>query len=93
MSLFNSGASQHSLRSLTADGSIAAVYPSEDQLWLYGPTFNEPGDQGYLPEGYDRAGGIGADASGQYPVIPTPRSAAELSATEDFLHWRARRVR
>jgi hypothetical protein len=87
MGLFNSGAGQHSLQSLTSDGSIAAVYPSEEQLWLYGPSITDPGDQGYeFGDGIERSGGLGAAAQGSYPVNPVPRNQAEVNATEDWLH-------
>lgn len=36
--------------SLDATATQAAVYPSEQQLWNVGPTINDPGDQGVMPD-------------------------------------------
>jgi len=85
MALFNSGASQHSLQSLTADGTIAAVYPSEATLWEYGPYINDPGDQG-VQHPVDHHGGLGLYGGDEFPVLPTPNSEREAQATEDWLH-------
>lgn len=81
--LFNSGAGQHTLASLTTDGSLAAVYPSEETLWEYGPYINDPGDQGVVG---DTTYGLGVDGAGEYPVIPVPTSPQQLEDTEAWLH-------
>lgn len=85
MSLFNSGADQHRLASLTADGTIAAVYPSEETLWQYGPAITDPGDQG-VQGPVDNAGGLGIYAGQQFPAIPEPTTLAEAEGTEEWLH-------
>jgi hypothetical protein len=63
---------------LTLDqtGTQAAVYPSEDQLWVQGPPINAPGSQGITPYG----------AGEQFAPPPVPRSAAQMAATENYLH-------
>jgi hypothetical protein len=45
-------ATQQTYASLDMTGTQAAVYPSEDALWVQGPPINDPLDQGVLP-GYD----------------------------------------
>lgn len=83
----NANIGRHSLASLDATGQLAAVYPSEDQLWLYGPSINEPGSQGVQYDaGTDREGGMGADGTAEFPHIPAPRSMAEAEQTEEWLH-------
>lgn len=65
--------------SLDQTGTQAAVYPSEDALWVTGPPINDPGDQGVQYAGSEHS----------YPVDgppPQPRSVADLQATEDLLH-------
>lgn len=39
-------AQQQTYLALDRTGTQAAVYPSEEQLWVSGPTINDPGDQG-----------------------------------------------
>lgn len=76
-------ANQHSLQSLDELGQIAAVYPSEDQLWLYGPTITDPSGQGV--EGITTYG-MGEHGADAYPVIPVPTSPQEVQVLEDWLH-------
>lgn len=82
MGLFNRGANQHSLQSLDATGQLAAVYPSEDQLWLYGPTIANPGGDAVV----DHNGGMGADGMDEFPVVSAGPTMAEAEATEEWLH-------
>lgn len=76
----NNQSNRHSLQALDETGHIAAIYPSEDQLWLYGPTINDPGDQGMA--------GVSPDSQGAYPggPPPAPHGQADIQATEDYLH-------
>ena len=83
--LFNSGAGQHSLRALDATGQLAAVYPSEEQLWVYGPAITDPGDQG-IAGAVDRSGGMGLLGQVSDAPLPAPLSQGELDAAEAWLH-------
>lgn len=49
------------LASLDLTGTQAAVYPSEEQLWVVGPPINDPGSQGVLPPDPGGLGGQAAD--------------------------------
>jgi hypothetical protein len=68
------------LPSLDQLGMTAAVYPSEDQLWLTGPPINDPGGQGV--EGY------GDDGTGNLPLAggdpPTPTSQEQVQEMTDL---------
>jgi hypothetical protein len=70
MALFGGQTGQHHLASLTNDGAIAAVYPTEDQLWLYGPMITDPGDQG---------------VAGNIPEPPVPQSPQQSLATDVWI--------
>lgn len=87
MGLFNANTGRHSLQSLTLDGALAAVYPSEDQLWLHGPTITDPQDQGVAaPDGIvGESGGAGA-WGGPSQYLPVPQSEQQLENTEAWLH-------
>ena len=64
---------------LDQTGTQAAVYPSEEQLWVQGPPINAPGDQGVA---YDNAVG---DTSVYAPPIPAPVSPKAVAATEAWI--------
>lgn len=77
--LFNSGKGQHTTQALDTTGTLAAVYPTEESLWVYGPLVTDPGAQGVENiNAYNEGGG--------YAALPAPTSTAELQATEDYLH-------
>ena len=63
-------------QTLDQTGTQAAVYPSEDQLWVSGPPINAAGGQGVQYIG----------ASEQIVPPPAPTSSAALTATENYLH-------
>lgn len=67
--------------SLDLTGTQAAVYPSEDTLWVSGPPIDDPGDQGVEPYSGAMATGQG-DAFGE-PPVGTP---ATIQQEEDLLH-------
>jgi len=60
---------------LDATGTVAAVYPSEQQLWVQGPPINDPGDQGVAY--------IGAGQFMGAPPVPT--GAQGVQAEEEFI--------
>jgi hypothetical protein len=64
-------------QTLDQTGTQAAIYPSEDVLWATGPPINMPGGQGEEPYSSDDE---------QLVAPPVPQSAAQLQATEDYLH-------
>ena len=49
-------AKQKTFLSLDKTGTQAAVYPSEEALWVVGPPITDPGDQGVAPPGGDNNG-------------------------------------
>jgi hypothetical protein len=49
-------AKQKTYPSLDKTGSQAAIYPSEEALWIVGPPINDPGDQGVAPPEGDHDG-------------------------------------
>lgn len=61
---------------MDATGTLAAVYPSEQQLWTQGPQITDPGDQGVAQTGAGEFMG--------YPPVPVTPSAAE--AEETWIH-------
>ena len=65
---------------LDLTGTQAAVYPSEEQLWIQGPPVNAPGGQGVDPMNTT------GDPSVQAPPLPAPTSPAAVQATEAWLH-------
>ena len=65
---------------LDLTGTQAAVYPSEEQLWVQGPPINAPGAQGVA---YDNTVG---DPGVNAPPLPAPTSPAAVAATEAWLH-------
>lgn len=68
----NSQTGQHNLRSLDQTGRLAAVYPTEDQLWLYGPTINDPGTQGV--------------SEGEPPLPPVPSGRQSADAEDAWIN-------
>jgi hypothetical protein len=60
---------------LDVTGRVAAIYPSEQQLWSQGPFINDPGDQGVSY--------IGADTFMGPP--PAPGTQSQVDAEETFL--------
>jgi hypothetical protein len=50
-------ARQQGYRSLDRTGTQAAIYPSEEELWIQGAPVTDPGDQGIAPAGGDQDGG------------------------------------
>jgi hypothetical protein len=65
---------------LDLTGTQAAVYPSEEQLWIQGPPINAPGAQGVA---YDNMAG---DPSVNAPALPAPASPSASAAEEAWLH-------
>src|SRR5947208_3822934 len=62
--------------SLDQTGTQAAVYPSEEALWVVGPPINDGGPQGleqFATEDED-------------PAPPAPLASAAQAAQEDYLH-------
>jgi hypothetical protein len=64
------------MQTLDVTGTLAAVYPSEEQLWSQGPQINAPGDQGVAY--------VGAGEFMGPPPVPT--GAAGVQAEEQFIH-------
>jgi len=63
--------------SLDLTGTQAAIYPSEETLWVQGPPINDPGNQGVQTPSSDE------DYDGPLPAPTTP---AQANATEQWLH-------
>jgi hypothetical protein len=75
MAIFGGQTSQHHLASLDNLGMTAAIYPSEEQLWYYGPTIStgQGGDVYTLP--------VGDPTRSPTPHAPTPQ---EVAAQQDL---------
>jgi len=65
---------------LDQTGTQAAVYPSEEQLWVQGPPINAPGAQGVA------ADNMLGDPSISAPVLPAPASASAVQQTEAWIN-------
>jgi hypothetical protein len=68
------------LPSLDQLGISAAIYPSEDSLWLSGPPINDPGGQGMEVLGNDGANNLPLPGTGP----PVPTSAAQVQQMTDL---------
>jgi hypothetical protein len=66
--------------SLDVTGTQAAIYPSEDQLWVQGPPINAPLGQGVSVDN------MVGDPSVVAPPIPAPGSLSGTQAYEAYNH-------
>jgi hypothetical protein len=65
---------------LDQTGTQAAVYPSEEQLWVQGPPINAPGGQGVAADNMIGDPGVAA------PPLPAPASLSAVQQQEAWAH-------
>jgi hypothetical protein len=84
MAVLGGQTGRHDLKSLDNLGMTAAIYPSEEQLWYYGPTISTTDGDVYTITGVGNPteDQIGPDGNQHTP--PRPTSARDLQATEEL---------